>query len=91
MQASRRAQALEREELELKLNDETLALKTGLRELVAGVLREGDVNDPDRTAFDLMALSRGIADAAVQAGERDFNDLHARLCRAVNGYLGLPA
>jgi AcrR family transcriptional regulator len=83
------AQALEREEHELKLSDETRALKAGLRDLVVGVLREGGVKEPERTAFDLMALSHGMAGAAVQAGERDFDDLHARMCRAVTGYLGI--
>lgn len=34
------------------------------------------------------SLSRGIVDAAVRAGERDFDDLQARLRRAVSGYLG---
>lgn len=81
------AQALEREEPGLPLDKEMLSLKADLRELVAGVLRDGGVGQPERTAFDLIAMSHGMADAAVQAGERDFDDLHARICRAVSGYL----
>ncbi len=85
------AQALEREELELKLDKETLALKADMRDLVVGVLRDHGIDQPERTAFDLMSLSRGIVDAAVQAGERDFEDLKARMRRAVAGYLGIAA
>jgi AcrR family transcriptional regulator len=85
------AQALEREELELKLDKETLALKADMRDLVVGVLRDHGIEQPERTAFDLMSLSRGIVDAAVQAGERDFDDLKARMRRAVAGYLGIAA
>jgi len=82
------AQALEHEEQELKLDKETVQLKADMRDLIVGVLRDHGVDQPERTAFDLMALSRGIVDAAVRAGERDFDDLQARLRRAVAGYLG---
>lgn len=82
------AQALEHEELELKLDKETVQLKADMRDLIVGVLREHGIDQPERTAFDLMSLSRGIVDAAVRAGERDFDDLQARLRRAVSGYLG---
>lgn len=83
------AQALEHEELELKLDKETVQLKADMRDLIVGVLRDHGIDQPERTAFDLMALSRGIVDAAVRAGERDFDDLQARLRRAVSGYLGV--
>lgn len=82
------AQALEHEELELKLDKETVQLKADMRDLIVGVLRDHGIDQPERTAFDLMSLSRGIVDAAVRAGERDFDDLQARLRRAVSGYLG---
>ena len=82
------AQALEHEERELKLDKETVQLKADMRDLIVGVLRDHGIDQPERTAFDLMSLSRGIVDAAVRAGERDFDDLQARLRRAVAGYLG---
>lgn len=85
------AQALEHEELELKLDKETVQLKADMRDLIVGVLRDHGVDQPERTAFDLMSLSRGIVDAAVRAGESDFDDLQARLRRAVAGYLGILA
>ena len=84
------AQALEREEAGLKLDDEIHALKSRMREVVVEVLREGDVAEPERASLDLMALSRGLSDAAIQAGQRDFADLQQRMGRAVRGYLGLP-
>lgn len=85
------AQALEREEAQLNLDAEIQGLKAGMRDLVVELLSAHGVEQPERTAFDLMALSRGISDAAIQAGQRDFDDLHARLSRAVHGYLGLSA
>ncbi|WP_274424926.1 TetR/AcrR family transcriptional regulator [Chelativorans sp. YIM 93263] len=83
------AQALERVESELQLNDEIHALKARMRELIVEVLRERRIMEPERTAFDLMALSRGISDAAIQSDQRDFDDLQQRLSRAIRGYLGL--
>lgn len=83
------AQALEREETTLQLDDEIHALKARMRELIIEVLREGSVAEPERTGMDVMALARGISDAAIQAGQRDFADLQRRLGRAVRGYLGL--
>ena len=83
------AQALEREETTLQLDDEIHALKARMRELIIEVLREGSVVEPERTGMDVMALARGITDATVQAGQRDFSDLQRRLGRAVRGYLGL--
>jgi AcrR family transcriptional regulator len=85
------AQALEREEAGIDLSAETRSLKTRMRDIVVDALRVRGVDRPERTAFDLMALSGGIAHAAIQAGERDFDDLHARLCRAVKGYLAAAA
>lgn len=85
------AQALEREEAGLPLDAEMSRMKTRLHAIVVEVLRHADVAEPERTAFDLIALSHGLADAAVQAGQRDFNDLAGRLRRAVLGYLGVAA
>ena len=85
------AQALEREEPTLKLDDEIHALKARMRALIVETLADRGVEEPGRTAFDLMGLSRGMIDAAIQAGERDFDDLHRRVRRAIYGYLGLAA
>lgn len=84
------AQALEREEAELSLDAETRELKGKMRRILVDILSRHGVAEPERTAFDLSALSRGMTDAAVQAGERDFDDLFRRVRRAVFGYLHLP-
>lgn len=81
------AEALEREEAELPLDGETKALKTRMRAVLVRILEEWGMRDVETTAFDLIALCRGITGAAVQAGERDFEAIVRRLERAVNGYL----
>jgi len=83
------AQALEREEPELQLDDEIHALKARMRELIIEVLRDRNVAEPERTGMDVMALARGVSEAAIHAGQRDFDDLQRRLGRAIRGYLGL--
>jgi hypothetical protein len=39
-----------------------------MRELVVGVQLKHGIDQPERTAFDLMSLSGGIVDAAVRTG-----------------------
>jgi hypothetical protein len=46
-----------------------------------------DVADPDIAAADVIALCRGIIDAAALRGETDMASLVRRLGRAVHGYL----
>ena len=60
-----------------------------MRELIIDVLRDRNVAEPERTGMDVMALARGMSEAAIQAGQRDFDDLQRRLGRAIRGYLGL--
>lgn len=84
------ARALEREEAELPLDAETAVLKARLKAVVVDVLAERGVEQPERTAFDLVAISHGMADAYVTAGGEDMADLAMRVRRAVLGYLGLP-
>ena len=45
--------------------------------------------DSPHTAGDLMAIIRGMVDAAGRRGEVDFENLTHRVMRAVNGYLAL--
>ena len=46
--------------------------------------------EPETAAGDLLALMRGMVDAAGARGERSEGDLRRRVLRAVLGYLGLP-
>lgn len=41
-------------------------------------------------AADLLALIRGMTDAAGERGEHDVGDLARRICAAVFGYLAAP-
>ena len=78
---------LERVEDALPLDEETAALKRSMGQLVAQVLAHHEVVDPERAAFDLIALCHGLVHAALQAGESDLDDLARRLERAALGYL----
>ncbi len=82
---------LEKVEDKLPLDAETHALKAEMSGLVASMLKDHAIPDAERTAFDLIALSRGITHAATQAGQDDFDDLSKRVQRAVFGYLNLQA
>lgn len=81
--------ALEQAEDDLPLNAETQALKAKMAVLIVELLKQHGVGDVERTAFDLIALSHGITQAATQAGQDDHDELTQRVLRAVRGYLGL--
>jgi hypothetical protein len=46
---------------------------------------------PDVVAFDVIALTRGIIDAACARGEMDADAIQHRVMQAVLGYLGTQA
>lgn len=63
-----------------------------LAELLLAVLEEPDLPRPQRpdiAVADLLAIVRGMTDAAGERGETDVEDLQSRIERAVFGYLGL--
>jgi len=78
---------LERAEDDLPLDEETQRLKIAMAELVTNLLKQHSIENPENTAFDLIALAHGLTHAATQAGQFDFDNLHARVMRAVVGYL----
>ena len=47
------------------------------------------VDDPAGTALDIMAITRGLTDAAGQRGDLDRQKLMEKISRAVFGYLGV--
>jgi len=85
------ARVLERAEEELPLEKDLKAIKGELMTLVKGVLEERDVANAGQVAFDLIALSHGLASAAIASGETDLENLFQRLRRAAMGYLGLQS
>lgn len=80
-------QHLERAENDLPLDHETQALKMAMAEVVTNLLRQHSIESPENTAFDLIAVAHGLTQAATQAGQSDFDNLHGRVMRAVVGYL----
>jgi hypothetical protein len=80
-------QHLERAEDDLPLDHETQALKMAMAEVVTNLLRQHSIESPEDTAFDLIAVAHGLTQAATQAGQSDFDNLHGRVMRAVVGYL----
>lgn len=85
-----RAEALEQAEAALPMDIETDALKQRIVGLVTDVLSGYGVSEPTLAARDLAALTRGMAQAAIAAGETDFDALAARISRAAIGYLSNP-
>jgi len=55
--------------------------------LMAGILKRGGRSDSQLAAADLLALIRGMTDAAGERGERDPANLAHRINAAVFGYL----
>ncbi|MEX3011532.1 TetR/AcrR family transcriptional regulator [Hoeflea sp. TYP-13] len=81
------ARALEYAYSALPLQQETDDLKDGIVAAISGLLEEHDVPDPRQAARDIVAIVRGMAEAAGLRGEKDRAALATRICRAVLGYL----
>ncbi|TVP99482.1 MAG: TetR/AcrR family transcriptional regulator [Roseinatronobacter sp.] len=81
------AQALEHIEDQLPMDTEIAQLKQNMARLVVDALARYGINDPEATAFDLVAIGHGMSHAAIAAGHQDFDNLHRRIRRAVLGYL----
>jgi AcrR family transcriptional regulator len=81
------ARALDFIEPTLPLDRETAALNTNLAQMIAALLAGHGLSAPMKAAGDLVALAKGMIDAAGLAGETDRVDLAARVTRATLGYL----
>ncbi|WP_264585444.1 TetR/AcrR family transcriptional regulator [Sphingobium sp. B7D2B] len=85
------ARLLDIEEARLPLDPAVHAVSVRLREIVTGVLQRSDLPpqaDPALAAQDMLAIIKGMVDAAGAHGERDRPGLEERVGRAVRGYLG---
>ena len=85
------ALALESAPSSPSLQREDEALRQALAGQLAGRLARHAVADPDMAAADVIALCRGIIDAAALRGETDMASLARRLGRATRGYLDTAA
>jgi AcrR family transcriptional regulator len=86
---ARLARALEYAEGILPLTEETSALSRAIVERVRVLLMGHGVTDNGVAARDVVALGKGMIDAAGIAGETDENALARRVCQAILGYLGI--
>jgi AcrR family transcriptional regulator len=82
------ARALDYAEPTLPLDPETEALTVRLIQAIAGLFARHGIAEPVTAARDLVALCKGMVDAAGRAGETDREALAARVARAAAGYLG---
>ncbi|MCU4401396.1 TetR/AcrR family transcriptional regulator [Acinetobacter pittii] len=60
-----------------------------LETIITDLLKRSGVSHAQRAAQDVIALSKGMINAAGIAGESDLNGLQQRVEKAVFGYLGL--
>jgi len=84
------ARALEYAEATLPLGPETGKLTNELVQYVAMLLERRGVSKVMEAAHDLVALAKGMIDAAGIAGESDQRVLVDRVCRTALGYLECP-
>ena len=86
------ARLLDLEEARLPFDPETQNITRRLREILLDVLDRLDIrSEPHRnvTAQDVLAIIKGMVDAAGEQNERDQVDLSRRVSRAVYGYLNM--
>ena len=86
------ARLLDYEEARLPLEPDTQEVGKRFENIVSGVLERSDLpGQPDRDAAarDVMAIIKGMVDAAGVHGRSNQRDLTKRVERAVFGYLGL--
>lgn len=74
----------------LPLGPETAKLTNELVRYMATLLERHGVSKVMEAAHDLVALAKGMIDAAGIAGESDQRVLVDRVCRAALGYLEYP-
>lgn len=83
------ARALEYAEATLPMAAETAALTDNVVARVQHLLATHGIENDGEAARDVVALAKGMIDAAGVAGESDENALANRVNRAVQGYLGV--
>jgi AcrR family transcriptional regulator len=81
------ARALDVLEPVLPIDAETQALNAALISDVAGLLATHAIPNSETAAFDLVAMIKGLVDAAGRSGETDASTLAHRCERAALGYL----
>ena len=84
------ARLLDLEEARLPFDEDTQRVTRRLHSLLLSILARADLPqqpDPDVAAQDVLAIVKGMVDAAGERGEQDRGALGSRVGRAVYGYL----
>lgn len=87
LRAPELTEIIEQAEAQLPMDAETQALKSNMFQLVLRVLQRHDIEDAETVAQDVIAMCHGMVDAAISAGERDFDAISKRLRRAATNYV----
>lgn len=84
------ARLLDLEEARLPFDEDTRRVTCRLHLILLSILARTDLpqqSDPDLAAQDVLAIIKGMVDAAGERGEQDRDALGSRVARAVYGYL----
>jgi AcrR family transcriptional regulator len=87
LRAPELTEILEQAEAQLPLDAETLALKGDMFQLVRRLFEQHNVAEAETVARDVIAMCHGMVEAAITAGERDFDHIASRLKRAAITYV----
>lgn len=87
LRAPELAELLEQAEAQLPMDAETQALKANMFQLILNLFEGHQIDHAQTVAQDVIAMCHGMVDAAIAAGERDFETISLRLRRAVIGYV----
>lgn len=87
LRAPELTELLEQAEAQLPMDAETQALKGNMFRLVLSLFERHDVDQAQTVAQDVIAMCHGMVDAAIAAGERDFDAISSRLRRAATNYV----
>lgn len=82
---------LEQAEAQLPMDAETQALKGNMFHLVLSLFERHHVDQAQTVAQDVIAMCHGMVDAAIAAGERDFDAISSRMRRAATNYVSNTA
>jgi len=81
------ARALDYAYAMLPIQQETDALNRKIIAVICDALEGLDLKDSQEAAIDVVAIVRGMVEAAGLRGETDRSALAERICRAVHGYI----
>jgi len=84
-------EALEQAEAQLPMDAETQAFKGNMFHLVRHLFERHNVDQAQTVAQDVIAMCHGMVDAAITAGERDFDAISSLLRRAAINYVASTA